>query len=309
MQPKYNLNNKSSNLIQMNQEQKRKSRHRVIGSVTLLFIALVVLLNVTSNVRPIAINPQVVEIKNTTSDSAANIKISSSANLAQQESAINNTESITANVVATPQQQVATNKSPAGQTAVAANNTTQPQPPAAIIAPANSNPAAGANNTAANNNGFKAGVVANNQVNPNTSQQVSATNKIVTNTAQATTNNVMQQAVKPTPQAKPTAKPKINPAAILDDVADVGHDLVTDAEKKIDNNKVYIQFAALSTQDKASKLQQDLASHGVTATIQQIQTAKGTLYRLRAGPFSKDKAQAKLQELSSDGYSGIITSK
>lgn len=307
MQPKYNLNNKSSNLIQMNQEQKRKSRHRVIGSVALLFVALVILLNVTSNVRPIAINPQVVEIKNTTNQAnAANIKISSSANLAQQESnnGMNN-ESVTANVI--PHAQVVT------------TNTTTSSP---TMVATNSSVKNVASTTTVNNNGFKAGVVtANKATNTKVINQPQNANSVVNNTnpqkqinkstpttaaVAVNTNNIQQQ---PSPQPKPSAKPKINPAAILDDVADVGHELVTDAEKKVDANKVYIQFAALSTQDKATKLQQDLASHGVSATIQQIQTPKGTLYRLRAGPFNRDKAQSKLQELSSDGYSGILTSK
>lgn len=306
MQPKYNLNNKSSNLIQMNQEQKRKSRHRVIGSVALLFVALVILLNVTSNVRPIAINPQVVEIKNTTNQAtAANIKISSSANLAQQESNNGiNDESVTANVL--PHEQVVTTNTASSPIMIATNSSVKNV----------------ASTTTVNNNGFKAGVVtANKATNTKVINQSQNANSVVTNTnpqkqinksapitdtVAVNTNNTQQQ---PSPQPKPSAKPKINPAAILDDVADVGHELVTDAEKKVDANKVYIQFAALSTQDKATKLQQDLANHGVSATIQQIQTAKGTLYRLRAGPFNREKAQSKLQELSSDGYSGIITSK
>ena len=61
MQPKYTHN--KSNIIKITEDAKRKSRHRLIGSIVLLFFALIVLLNVTAKVKPIPINPDVVEIK------------------------------------------------------------------------------------------------------------------------------------------------------------------------------------------------------------------------------------------------------
>jgi cell division septation protein DedD len=69
----------------------------------------------------------------------------------------------------------------------------------------------------------------------------------------------------------------------------------------------YIQFAALSSEENANQLKQKLASIGVSATIKQIHTQKGTLYRLRAGPFSKETAENKLHQVKSNGLSGIIT--
>lgn len=276
MQPKYNLNNKSSNLIQMNIAQKRKSRHRVIGSIVLLFIALVVLLNVTSNVKPISINPQVVEIKVTSSAPVPNIKATtnSSATIAKSSSS----DVISSDPIAV----------------IANNNASQPK------------------------NAFRAGVVSKTTKSntvatvaaPVQQKQPSAIAAVI-----STPENNMVKPKSPTiiatPSPKPSAKPKINPAAILDDIADVGHAEITKIEanrqKENNVNKSYIQFAALSSQEKATKLQQDLASSGVSATIQTIQTSKGTLYRLRAGPYSKEVAQSKLQQVSANGYSGIIT--
>lgn len=263
MQPKYNPNNKSNNLIQRNQELKRKSRHRLIGSIVLLFIALAILMNVTSNVKPIAISPNVIEIKNTAASAplAANPSDSSAP--------------------------IATN---ASQPVVGeSQQTSEP-----IVA---ESPVAATTGT-----GFRAAVVT--KTNKNGTVQVKAPEPPAA---------VKETAPKETTTAvvKPVAKPKINPAAILDDVGDTSNEPITtiDTSKKktTTGGKAYIQFAALSSQDKASQLQQELASHGVHATVQTIQTEKGTLYRLRAGPFSREDAQSKLQQISASGYSGIVT--
>lgn len=268
MQPKYNPNNKSNNLIQRNQELKRKSRHRLIGSIVLLFIALAILMNVTSNVKPIAISPNVIEIKNTAASAplAANPSDSSAP--------------------------IATN---ASQPVVGESQ--QTSEPIAAESPV----------AATTGTGFRAAVVT--KTNKNGTVQVKAPEPpaAVKETTPVTT--APKEAT--TAVAKPAAKPKINPAAILDDVGDTSNEPITtiDTSKKktTTGGKAYIQFAALSSQDKASQLQQELASHGVHATVQTIQTEKGTLYRLRAGPFSREDAQSKLQQISASGYSGIVT--
>jgi cell division septation protein DedD len=64
MQHNFQPKNKS-HLIRVTEEAKRKSRHRLMGSIFLLLVALVVLLNVTSKVKPIPLKPQNIEIKNT----------------------------------------------------------------------------------------------------------------------------------------------------------------------------------------------------------------------------------------------------
>lgn len=275
MQPKFNLNNKN-NPIQRNQDQKRKSRHKLIGSIVLLFTALLALLNVTSNVKSIPINPQVVEVRST-NESSPSTQVNPNAILAESNS------------------QPLSSSSPVASTTGISN----------IVA---SQPVS---------SGFKAGVIAKTTKTGDIKATQQATTAVDTAVVKTVKNNSSTPKIStpkpvatiaPTPIA--TTKPKINPAAILDDVSDVGHDIVNDIEKKKANSatgKAYIQFAALSSEDKANQLKQELASHGVTASVQTIQTAKGSLYRLRAGPYNRDVAQTKLQQITADGYSGIVT--
>lgn len=256
MQPKYTHN--PSNIIKATEEAKRKSRHRLIGSIALLFVALIALLNVTAKVKPIAINPNVVEIKNSAASApiAASSPIAASAPVATIASApVKAVESTTAN-------------------------------PAQIL----------------------------NQTTPVTNPvQVKRNTQPLQGTISQTPTQDQSVEVAP---AKPKAKPKpqkINPADILNDTDNIDSSLsaAAPATKAVtattSGGKAYIQFAALSSETKAQNLQQALVAHGVNATVTPIQTAKGTLYRLRAGPFSRSDAQAKLQNLNAAGYSGIVT--
>ena len=79
MQKSKNTLNKSSTQIQKTIDDRRKSRRRVLGSIVLLCIALAALLNVTAHVKPIPINPEVVEIKDANASAAvANLKTNAS---------------------------------------------------------------------------------------------------------------------------------------------------------------------------------------------------------------------------------------
>ncbi len=53
-----------SNLIKSSTVLHRRARRRLIGSVFLLIVALLILLNVTTRIKPVAITPQSIEIKN-----------------------------------------------------------------------------------------------------------------------------------------------------------------------------------------------------------------------------------------------------
>lgn len=274
MQPKYTHN--KSNIIKITEDAKRKSRHRLIGSIVLLFFALVVLLNVTAKVKPIPINPEVVEIRNDASAAlTANAKHNASAPL------------------------IATNSSaPTASTPVAAikpaESTQDTNATVVAAAPANSE------------NGFKAGVV-------NTENKHSLPLQGTISQTPQTTKSVELTSEKPKAKVK---KAEINPADILDAIGDStsSNDTTAAPATKPKTNSAnsttkasYIQFAALSSQDKAEALQQSLAAHGINATIKPIQTAKGTLYRLRAGPFERSSAEQKLQNISGEGYTGIVT--
>ncbi|MDD3266273.1 MAG: SPOR domain-containing protein [Burkholderiales bacterium] len=285
MRPNFNHNQqKNSQQIQMHIAQKAKSRNRVIGSEVILLCTLAILLNVTSNVKQININPSVVEIKN--SAIASEVVSSEPIAIVSQNSS---------DIVADNDNSVM-------------ENTNIPQ----TVAPTT------VNNTqqAEANDGFKAGVV---------SKTTKSSNKVVaeTNTIDVTEkpNKVKPapivapvkavEAIKQAPKPAPTSKKAVNPEDILDGIADGLSPQPQKQNKQKDNpvqkGKSYIQFAALSSEDNANKLKQDLAAQGVNTVIQQIQTPKGTLYRLRAGPFSSDVAQSKLQQIKSNGYSGMIT--
>lgn len=62
MQQKITQKYKSS-LIQNTTDAKTKAKRKLIGSVTLLLFALVVLLNVTSKIKPIPVSPQIISFK------------------------------------------------------------------------------------------------------------------------------------------------------------------------------------------------------------------------------------------------------
>lgn len=62
----HNLNTKNkSHVLRETEQAKRKSRHRLIGSIFLLLIALIVLLNIASKVKQPTITTEKIEIKNT----------------------------------------------------------------------------------------------------------------------------------------------------------------------------------------------------------------------------------------------------
>ena len=277
MQPKYTHN--KSNIIKVTEEAKRKSRQRLIGSIILLFIALIILLNVTAKVKPIPINPDIVEIKNSTA--SAPLQTQTVGNMATNSNQIE-----------------APASAPISQENSLKINASANIP---VSNPTISNKI---NASADNSNNFKAAVVVKNtQALPLQGEIVKP--KITTAPPiAATAVNKNNEKVK--------AK-KNNPADILNGIDDHENDSLIDQATAKNNtqlkNNSYIQLAALSNEDRANQIQQTLSSHGIQTTIQPLKTANGTLYRLRAGPFKRQDAEVKLQKIIAAGYSGIITSK
>ena len=75
------------------------------------------------------------------------------------------------------------------------------------------------------------------------------------------------------------------------------------------NNQIYIQLAAASHKNNVISLQNSLNSKGTHTFIQEISTPKGTMYRLRVGPFAnRSDAEHKLTDLKNQGQTAIITS-
>lgn len=262
MQPKYTHN--KSNIIKITEEAKRKSRQRLIGSIILLGFALFVLLNVTAKVKPIAINPDVVEIKNKAASGT------NSTTLMVKNNASANVSNASAPAVSTQPQNESTDQ---------------------IAAIAASTPVS-TKKSASQGTGYKAGVVNRNNSDSTTQNQDTATTPAVVKKSSST------------PAKKPKPK-QSNPEDILNGLVD------NSASQKVNQGqglgKSYIQFAALKNQNKADQLQQVLASKGINASVQEIETDNGTLYRLRAGPFSREDAVQKLQQITGQGYSGIVT--
>lgn len=271
MQKSKNTLNKSSTQIQKTIDDRRKSRRRVIGSIVLLCVALAALLNVTAHVKPIPINPDVVEVKDANASApSTNLKTNASGTPLVNASA----------------------------TITNAMESSQPiANPAAILSNApESN----------NNSGFKAGVV--------THQKKNSSSIVVTKLITKPTASKIVTTVAKVVTTKKSAV--INPADILDDISDAPSTTEPAATstttpkvtKETQNNgKSYIQFAALSSQEKADNFKQVLANKGINASVQPISTSKGILYRLRAGPFNTQDAKAKLKQISAEGYSGIVT--
>jgi cell division septation protein DedD len=273
MQPKFT--HSKSNIIKLTEEAKKKSRHRLIGSIVLLFVALVVLLNVTAKFKPIPINPEIVEIKNSSATLSQKLTASSAAKVAA--SAINPTAMAN---------QLPAQNNPGTPATLGTNPHANPTSLAAPTSPTKPNP------TTANSNLARANKISasptHTQVKPTASAHELPLQGNLAPSKQH--NQRVELANKP-------AQAATNPADILNDVNPVKHP----------SGKSYIQFAALSSNDKAIQFQQILATHGITASIQPITTAKGTLYRLRAGPYAKPEAQEKLAKMTQEGYSGIVT--
>lgn len=94
--------------------------------------------------------------------------------------------------------------------------------------------------------------------------------------------------------AEPKPKPKAKPAK---------------AEAK-DSGSFVVQVAALTDADKAKQMREQIAAAGVKAYTEVVPTAKGSVTRVRAGPFATrdaaDKARDRLKEL---GLAGNVVPK
>jgi len=68
-----------------------------------------------------------------------------------------------------------------------------------------------------------------------------------------------------------------------------------------------VQLAAFSDDKGANALAGRLKRAGYTAYTEPVKSAKGTLYRVRVGPYaSKDAASAARDKLKGEGQDGIV---
>ncbi|MDQ5921512.1 MAG: DedD protein [Pseudomonadota bacterium] len=94
-----NFSNKS-HLIRLTDVQKKKARRRLIGSIFLLLLALIILLNVTSKITPVEVEHKKlnIEIKNTSSQA---ISLSANSSSSPVKSATTTNSSVASGTMAT----------------------------------------------------------------------------------------------------------------------------------------------------------------------------------------------------------------
>jgi len=109
--------------------------------------------------------------------------------------------------------------------------------------------------------------------------------------AKETTKPLAKEAAKPA--AKETAKPATKAVPAKDNA------------KAVANGKFVVQIAALADTAKAKQLQQKVAGTGVKAYTEVVHTAKGSVTRVRAGPYdtreAAEKARGRLKGAGLDG--------
>ncbi|GGY24995.1 SPOR domain-containing protein [Paludibacterium paludis] len=125
-------------------------------------------------------------------------------------------------------------------------------------------------------------------------------------------------APKPAAEPKPEAKPKpadprprkVDPAAILEGRVDGESGMHETPKPGKTDSKFEIQLAALSDSAKVDALRGKLSSVGVSARFSKVETSKGTVTRVRVGPFAnRQEADAALRKLARAGVTGIIVSR
>lgn len=111
------------------------------------------------------------------------------------------------------------------------------------------------------------------------------------------------------PQPVPDAKPAPKPKAAAASPADLER---RRAEAALAGAQLYIfQVEALATPEKVKDLTDKLAAVGVPHFTEPIATAKGTVTRVRAGPFqTRDAAEQALAKLKGMGFKpGSVTTR
>ena len=271
----------TSPIIKQTLDAKKKSRHRLIGSIFLLFIALIVLLNITAKAKPNN-TPIKVDIKNTSAESNpitfTNTDSSNNIGIAESGVQIEST-----NIPAAPQQ---------------ANNIAHNTP--ITVTESNNRNIITSNTTNVQESIIDAQPKYQAQVINRDGKKETTTQKPAIN--DTTKNNI------PKPIGRKTENNTPDPLDILNDTV-ANKPIKAKAIPTTKNGKFYIQLASVSHKENILKLQSELNSKNVQTFIQEISTPKGIMYRLRVGPFSdKNTAEQKLTDLKNQGQTAIITS-
>lgn len=117
-----------------------------------------------------------------------------------------------------------------------------------------------------------------------------------------------EASLKPDPKPQPTSEQKPTPVTPPAEVAALPPPAKPVAAPK-PAGAVTVQAGAYSFVEKAEGVRERAQAAGVSCLISPADTAKGTLYRLRCGPFAdKAKADAAVQKLKSNGIAAQVVS-
>lgn len=300
----HNFQNKNkSHLIKATQEAKRKSRHRLMGSIFLLLVALVVLLNVTSKIKQVNITPDKIEIKNTqaiehpsSSVAVANNQppsasqvISNTINNSTQNTNVANNSNNNLNNSTQNSSQLNTNNS---QTSIQNNNTinnqVQNNTPTNTQMQKNNNTTNQVQTQQSADTGYKASIISKNTDIENQHTTKDTPHPAPTNP----TNKSNNISVKFSPRIITEKGQTPTPEDILNGVS---HNTTA-------KSKYFIQLTASSSKTKLEQMQQALNHNGIHTFIEPVKTADGSkVYRLRMGPFdSKDEANSQLSKINNN---------
>lgn len=76
------------------------------------------------------------------------------------------------------------------------------------------------------------------------------------------------------------------------------------------NRRVTIQAGAFMDKNHAQRVQQQLKSINYNSRLEEVQTAKGTVYRVRTGTFAnQNEAKNALERIKNQGMNGVIVGK
>jgi DedD protein len=111
------------------------------------------------------------------------------------------------------------------------------------------------------------------------------------------------RAATPTSVAEATPEPKAEPKAAPAAVASSAPPAAASAKA----DGFVVQLAAFADDKGANALANKLKKAGYQAYTEPLATSKGTLWRVRVGPYpSREAAAAGRDKLKGEGYSGIV---
>ncbi|WP_374353667.1 SPOR domain-containing protein [Chitinimonas sp.] len=127
--------------------------------------------------------------------------------------------------------------------------------------------------------------------------------------AHAAPEPAVEKPAKPEPAKKPEVARK-NPAKILAGVEDEASYAAKPTPAHEASSHFYLQIGAFADAGKAQSLQEKAQAAGVSVQAEPVKTDKGSLTRLRAGPYaSRDAAEKAHSKLQSGGVNSTIVGK